>query len=353
MLKKFLSVMMVCLFFIICLTNNVKALEPSSSKIYKGIDVSNWNGYIDYREVKRDGIEVVYIKSSQGDNITDAYFRTNYDNAKRNGLKIGFYHFLTARTTDEARKEADYFCSVISGTEPDCRLAMDFEQFGDLDRRQINEISKVFLERVEELTKKELIIYSDLSNARDIFDRELARKYPLWIAEYGVSTPSDNGKWDRWVGFQFTDMGRVRGIRGFVDRDDFTEDVFLSDKRKIEKRENNTNKIITYTVKRGDTLSKIAQMFGTTVREITGLNGIRNRNLIYVGEKLKVDVTRNLNDIKKTTFETKHAIYTIKKGDTLSQIARDFDVSIKSISNLNEISNIDLIFAGKRLRILF
>ena len=60
----------------------------------------------------------------------------------------GFYHFLTARSTNEAIKEAEYFSSVISGTSPDCKLAMDFENFGDLNVEQINEISIAFLERV-------------------------------------------------------------------------------------------------------------------------------------------------------------------------------------------------------------
>ena len=351
MFKKFFYTAIACCCLITIFVGNVKALEPSSSRKFRGIDVSEWQGYIDYREVKRDGIEIVYIKSSEGDNIVDPYFKTNYDNAKKNGLKIGFYHFLTARTEEEARREAEYFSRVISGTSPECRLAMDFEQFGDLNVREINNISRIFLERVEELTKKKMIIYSDLSNARDIFDRELARKYPLWIAEYGVSVPSNNGKWNEWVGFQYTDMGRVRGIRGFVDRDEFTEDIFLSETKRLETDKNNKNKIRIYTVKRGDTLSKIARRFGTTVREIAGLNGIRNINRIYVGEKLKIDVTRNIDEINKTRLETKHSIYTIKKGDTLSKIAKQFNVSIKSIVKLNEILNRDLIFAGERLRI--
>ncbi len=75
------------------------ALTPSSDPRYQGIDVSNWQGYIDYRQVRESGIEVVYIKASQGRNIKDAYFDINYENAKANGLKVGFYHFLTATNT--------------------------------------------------------------------------------------------------------------------------------------------------------------------------------------------------------------------------------------------------------------
>ncbi len=351
MLKK-ISVMIMVVFILATLYSPiVNAIEPSSSKIYEGIDVSEWQGYIDYSEVKEAGIEIVYIKASQGTNITDPYFRTNYDNAKANDLLVGFYHYLTARSVEEARSEAEYFASVISGTSPDCRLAMDFEELDGLTADEVNEISFAFLERVAELTGKELVVYSDLSNARDVFSTELAEQYPLWIAEYDVSAPSDNGKWSEWVGFQYTDMGRIDGIDGYVDRDEFTEDILLSSTDAISTSENTTNTVVTYTVKAGDTLSEIAREYDTTVTQIAGLNGISNVNLIYVGEELKIDTTRSLDEINDTVNDTKHYIYTVKKGDTLTKIANEFGVSVDSIVNLNEIKNRDLIYVGERLRI--
>lgn len=199
MIKKFMFTIATVFVFSLFYFTYSFALSPSSDSIYEGIDVSNWQGFINYNEVKNSGIQVVYIKSSQGSNITDPYFMTNYQNAKDNGLYVGFYHFLTARNTDEAIKEAEYFCSVISGTSPDCKLAMDFENFGNLTLEQINEISSVFLEKVRELTGKELIIYTDAFNARDTFSRSLANTYPLWIAEYDVETPSNDVNWNVWT----------------------------------------------------------------------------------------------------------------------------------------------------------
>ena len=90
------------------------AILPESNPEFQGIDVSDWQGYIDYREVANSGIRVVYIKASQGSNIKDPYFDVNYENAKANGLKVGFYHFLTATNTEEAVQEARFFASVIS-----------------------------------------------------------------------------------------------------------------------------------------------------------------------------------------------------------------------------------------------
>lgn len=317
---------------------------------YRGIDVSDWQGYIDYSEVRNSGIEVVYIKASQGNSIVDSYFRTNYDNAKANGLKVSLYHFLTARSVQEAESQATYFASVISGTSPDCKLAMDFEVFGNLTNSQINEISFAFLRKVQELTGKEVIVYSDASNAENTFSQELANAYPLWVAEYGVSTPR-TGRWSSYEGFQYSDMGTVPGIRGFTDLDIFTDGIFLSSTENIATPQNTTNQVITYTVARGNTLSQIAREFNTTVREIAGLNNIQNPNLIFTGQILRIDTTNNFSVITSDKYETNHIIYTIKRGDTLTTIARRYNVSVQSIVNLNQIPNPNLIFAGERLRI--
>ena len=136
--------------------------------------------------MKNSGIDFVYIKSSEGQNTVDSYFRRNYEEARSNGLNIGFYHYVRARTTEEARLEAEHFANTIAGTVPTCKLAMDFENFGNLSIGEINEISKVFLERVQELTNKEMIIYSNTSSARTIFSQELANEYPLWVDRKSV-----------------------------------------------------------------------------------------------------------------------------------------------------------------------
>lgn len=318
--------------------------------IYQGIDVSNWQGFIDYSEVKNSGIEIVYIKASQGNSIIDSQFKNNYNNAKSNGLKIGLYHFLTARSVSEAEQQAEFFSSVISGTAPDCKLAMDFESFGNLNTEQINEISLAFLQKVQQLTGKEVIIYSDASNAANTFSLNLANTYPLWVAQYGVTTPN-TGNWSSYEGFQYSDMGIVSGINGYTDMDTFTDNIFLSSTDYIATPENTSNEITSYTVQSGNTLSQIALRFHTTVNEIAGLNNIRNPNLIYVGEVLKIDTTNDLATITSDKYETNHIIYTIKPGDTLTSIAQKYNVTIQSIINLNNIINPNLIYAGNRLRI--
>lgn len=103
-LKRSMSLFLIIALMIFVNTNTAYAMTSSSKLEYQGIDVSDWQGYIDYSKVKESGIDVVYIKASQGSNIKDAYFDLNYENAKANGLKVGFYHYLTATTTRRSRR---------------------------------------------------------------------------------------------------------------------------------------------------------------------------------------------------------------------------------------------------------
>ena len=73
--------------------------------------------------------------------------------------------------------------------------------------------------------------------------------------------------------------------------------------------------------------------------------------MIFPGEVLKIDTTRNFEEITDTSYDASHIIYTIKRGNTLTQIARMYGVTINSIVRLNNIKNPNLIFAGERLRI--
>lgn len=340
-----MSALLVCAF----LGVSAAALAPSDPQLYSGIDVSEWQGEIDFSRVKNSGVQVVYIRSSLGSDYTDPYFRRNYDGAKAQGLKVGFYHYVTARTVEQARQEAYFFAATVAGTQPDCRLAMDFEYFSGLSTSQINEIAWAFLQELGRLTGKELVVYSDAYNARAVFDQRLAGAYPLWVAQYGADTPDDNGKWQSWVGFQYASTGRVDGISGNVDLDRFTKDIFLTESapspRPPQPAPEARTKIVLVTVRTGDTLWGIAQRYHTTVADLLKLNRLDNPNLIYTGEKIRVRVP--LQDEPGVTVDT----YTVKRGDTLTSIARRFGTTVESIVAMNEIQNPNLIYVGEKLRV--
>lgn len=232
---------------------------------------------------------------------------------------------------------------------------MDYEVFSGVDTEEINFIARTFLETVERLTGKETMIYSDLSNSRSTFSRELAQEYPLWLAYYEREEELQKiqNNWNDWQGWQYTDRGSVNGIRGFVDRNIFTQDVLLNESTTIPSVENPNNEIntetINYTIRRGDTLSKIATRYGTTVQELVQLNQISNPNLIFPGQVIRVLTNSTINGSE--TRATGSITYTVRRGNTLSQIARAYGVAVQHIVELNNISNPNLIYPGQKLRI--
>lgn len=323
----------------------VRAIPPSGGRQYRGIDISEFQGEIDFEEVRRSGIEAVYIRVGAGE-YTDEYFAENYERAKAAGLKIGFYHYVTARSVDEGRRQARFFASLAAGREPDMRLAMDFEYFGSLSVSQINAISEAYLDELTALTRREAVIYSDLSNARNIFSRALAEKYPLWAAQYGADEPSANGKWREWVGFQYTDEGRVGGIYGNVDRNIFTEGIFLSDSWRIDGEKRTTvrarTRTLTVYVRAGDTLWAIAREYGTTVEAIARENRIADPNRIFAGERLRITLPARGSG---------EEIYTVRRGDTPISIAGKFGVTLSALEDRNGLERGEMIYAGDKLSI--
>lgn len=322
-----------------------RAIPPSGGRQYRGIDISEFQGEIDFEEVRRSGIEAVYIRVGAGE-YTDEYFAENYERAKAAGLKIGFYHYVTARSVEEGRRQARFFASLAAGREPDMRLAMDFEYFGSLSVSQINAISEAYLDELTALTKREAVIYSDLSNARNIFSRALAEKYPLWAAQYGADEPSANGKWREWVGFQYTDEGRVGGIYGNVDRNIFTEGIFLSDSWRIDGEKRTTvrarTRTLTVYVRAGDTLWAIAREYGTTVEAIARENRIVDPNRIFAGERLRITLPARGSG---------EEIYTVRRGDTTISIAGKFGVTLSALEDRNGLERGETIYAGDKLSI--
>lgn len=347
MRKSLVIILMIAAVFLSLSYTNVFAFPPSSEVTYDGIDVSEWQGEINWEEVSQSGIKFVYIRASEGNNYEDPYAIRNYNGAKENGIKVGFYHYLTAANEEEALDEAEFFVSIIKGLKVDCKLAMDFEYFGELSKEEINQISNIFLEEVKRLSGKEVIIYSDAYNAAYTFSKELANSYPIWVADYGAREPG-NGNWNTWEGFQYTDEGRITGIYGNVDRDYFTDGILLSDSQEIptSTTPDRGTSFSEITVQWGDTLSRIAEEYQTSYQYLAQINNIANPNLIYVGQKLKVP---KLEDNK--IHDTSHILYIVEPGNTLTQISNEYGVSIEDIVRLNNIQNPNLIYVGEVLRI--
>lgn len=260
-----------------------------------GIDVSQWQGYINFEAVRRAGVELVYIKASEGTDLVDPFFFRNYVNAREAGLPVGFYHYLTARSEEEAKAEAYHFVETVQGLVNNARLVMDIENIAGLTRQEVNGIASTFLQAVQAYGGKMPAIYAGAKDAAQVLGEQFA-VYPLWIAEYDVDEPTMDNPWEAWAGWQYTDMGRVAGIQGHVDRDIFTEEILentaepivQTGERPAYQRQKRSYRV--FRIRSGDTLYAIARRYGTEVNVLELLNKIKDPNLIYAGQLLKIPV---------------------------------------------------------------
>lgn len=340
--KRILSFLLILLVAISASVLHVSAISADTDEVFSGIDVSVYQGDIDFEQVKSSGVEVVYIRAGYGFSVTDPKFEENYTNATKAGLKCGAYYFVTARNTEQAYLQATRFAELISGKTFAARPAMDFEEFDSLGKNGINIVGLAFMQKLRELTGIVPILYTDAYNASETWDWNFAQ-FPLWVADYDAEEPYVTSNiWQSYAGFQYSDRGKIPGIYGNVDLDRFTSSVFLNGANEVTPTK--SPEAIRYTVKRGDTLWGIAKKFGVAVSAVVNANNIRNPNLIYVGEVFIIPHMTSAESFGYT-------LYTVRRGDTLWGISRKFGTSINSIVALNGIENPNLIYAGEVFKI--
>lgn len=186
----------------------------------KGIDVSTWQGDIDWKKVKADGIEFAMLRSSFGkENIekqTDNKFHKNYKNAKAAGVPVGAYHYSYATTVEDAKKEADFFLSIIKGYQFEYPVAFDIEDASqmNLGKTRITDIIMAFCERVQ-AAGYYVSVYTNLDWINNRIDMNRVKVFDIWLAQWN-DKPTYTGNFGMW---QYTSKGVVSGIAGNVDMD--------------------------------------------------------------------------------------------------------------------------------------
>lgn len=267
-----------------------------------GIDVSYHNGNIDFGKVKAAGIEFVIIRAGYGKHISqkDKNFEKNYKAAKAAGLKVGAYWYSYAGTDTtvandaaryEAAQEAATCIEAIKGKQFEMPIYFDIEEQKQFDRGKTfcSDIVKAFCNTLEKAGYF-AGFYTGRIAATKYISEDVARRYAFWLAEWSRKV-NYSGSYGIW---QYSDKGRVNGIIGAVDMDTSFVDYPAIIKQKglngfaPESTKPTPQKVVTYTVKKGDTLSAIAKRYGTNVAEIAAKNGIKNVNLIYAGQVLKI-----------------------------------------------------------------
>lgn len=198
----------------------------ASGTTVEGIDVSHWDGTVDWTQVKGAGRVFGIAKATQGTYFQDNQFAANWAAMKSAGVIRGAYHFLDY--VDDPVQQADYFVNRLNqagGLQPgDLPPVLDVEDVpqsgGGYETIDISVVLP-WLERVECLTGKKPIIYS---SAR-IMDPEnppsALAGYPLWVANYTSGCPDLPALWNSWRFWQYSSSGNVAGVSGAVDVDRF------------------------------------------------------------------------------------------------------------------------------------
>lgn len=189
----------------------------------EGIDVSHWQGWIDWAKVKAAGKTFVFAKATEGIGFKDDRYERNKAGAMGQGLKFGAYHFARPGSNDPVR-EADWFVDNIGQQRGMLLPVLDIEVTGGLGPTALTSWVKAWLQRVDARLGAKAMIYTSpsfwrehLNNSRWFADNGYAM---LWVAHWGTSSPSvpaDNWGGRSWTFWQYSSSGTVPGISGRVD----------------------------------------------------------------------------------------------------------------------------------------
>ena len=188
----------------------------------KGIDVSEYQGTINWTKVKNDGVSFAMlriVKGSTGNMKTDAQFERNYKNARNAGVNVGVYRYTYAKNTSEARKEAKKVLDVLDGRTLDYPVVLDIEDSSllKLSTSERTAIVLAFQEVVED-AGYDFAVYASLDWVKNKLDMNKLDDVDLWLARWrSVDKGHGYSGKGNLVMWQYMDSGRVSGISGNVD----------------------------------------------------------------------------------------------------------------------------------------
>ena len=193
---------------------------------YDGIDISSHQGYIDWAKVSRDkDIRFVYIKATEGSTYRSPHYAYNVTQARRHGLLVGSYHYLTSTSTIDAQFEN--FSKFALKSVQDLIPMLDVEMRGNWSRSQLIDSVDRFCELVENHYGVQPMIYSTMG----FYNKNLTphfNKHHLYIGRYSSTEPQINweGQYTIW---QYSETGIIPGIDAYVDLCRYHSDAWLEE----------------------------------------------------------------------------------------------------------------------------
>jgi len=197
----------------------IKEYKTDNTSI--GIDVSSYQGVIDWQKVKNSGVEFAMIRIGYGYNnnwelVLDKYFKYNLDGAKAVGLKVGVYFYTYANTLEEIDSQIDFVMENLEGTPLELGIAFDFENWTSFSEYKINfyNLNKMY-EKWKSLCEEKgykALLYGSKYYLVNVWDTD---NEDIWLAHYTSKTNYDKD----YVMWQFSNEGIVPGIDAYVDLD--------------------------------------------------------------------------------------------------------------------------------------
>lgn len=189
-----------------------------------GIDVSKYQGNIDWEKVAAEGVEFAFLRVGlrgygSGKIVEDDSFETNIQGALRSGIKVGVYFFSQATTEEEAIEEANFVLEKIAPYQVDCPVVFDVEKVSDstarmnqLTPQERTNVTIAFLDTIEAAGYQSMF-YHNMETALLLLELDRLEDYDRWFAYYGEQFyyPYQYGVW------QYSEKGRIDGIDADVD----------------------------------------------------------------------------------------------------------------------------------------
>lgn len=180
----------------------------------KGVDVSAYQGTIDWTTLSAQDIDFVFIKATEGSTFVDRNFAYNYSEAQGTGLRVGAYHFFSYDS--EGSTQADNFIETVEPCEGMLPPVIDLEFYGDKkenppSQADVRRELDVFIEKITECYGMKPIIYAT-EKSYGLYLDGAYEDYDIWIRNvYTPPSLSDGRKWTFW---QYTDKGYLEGYQG-------------------------------------------------------------------------------------------------------------------------------------------
>ena len=209
----------------VAITKSVSVTVKGTIKgAYKGIDVSSYQGTIDWKKVADDGIDFAMIRGiigSSSSTTRDSMFKANYEGATANGIKVGVYRYSYATSRTKARTEAQAILETLHGRKLDYPIVMDMEDRSILEGTDSNsrrsEIILAFKKEIEDAGYT-FALYANTTWLNNYLDMDMLKDVDIWVARW---TELENGHGYNGKGnvtmWQYSSSGRVNGINGNVD----------------------------------------------------------------------------------------------------------------------------------------